>query len=227
MKTLHIILLFFGSTAFAQTITFAGCYNLFDNQMFTFNKTGVDGQGKNIYITTPVDGQPCSGLGSCEFKIQWNNALTRWEFIADEGNGTFASPYLIYYNSTGNSSALNPPGNTFGTWTENIATTTGLCGGVLTAANSTMTGDVHNSPLSTSETVQRGVYIFPNPVTSIINISGIENGKRIQIYNSAGQLVVSELFNEKVNVSQLAAGLYFLRITSRDLHNYEFRFIKK
>jgi hypothetical protein len=48
---------------------------------------------KKIYITTPVDGdQSCGGLGTCEFKIQWNNALTRWEFLADEGNGLLPVP---------------------------------------------------------------------------------------------------------------------------------------
>jgi hypothetical protein len=36
--------------------------------------------------------------------------FTRWEFLADEGNGTFTSPYLIYYNSTGNNSLAIPPG---------------------------------------------------------------------------------------------------------------------
>ncbi|MCS3871677.1 hypothetical protein J3D55_004593 [Chryseobacterium ginsenosidimutans] len=116
MKSLYLLCLALGSSAFAQTITFNGCHNLFDNNNYVFNKTGVDTFNKGIYITTPVTGdQDCGGLGTCEFKIQWNNTLSRWEFLADDGNGTFANPNLIYYNSTGNNTFLqNPPAITFG-----------------------------------------------------------------------------------------------------------------
>lgn len=228
MKALYLVCLALGSSAFAQTITFKGCYNLFDDQVFTFTKTGVDTYGKGIYITTPVDGQPCGGLGTCEFKIQWNNTLTRWEFLADEGNGTFASPNLIYYNSTGNNAFVNPPANTIGTWVENTTITTGQCGGNLTSANSTMTGDVHTSTLGTSSDVTKTkIQIFPNPVSEIISISGIEKAESVHIYNMAGQLVVSEAFSKKINVSQLTSGVYLLRINTRNSQIHEFKFVKK
>ncbi|MBB4807677.1 hypothetical protein HNP38_002983 [Chryseobacterium defluvii] len=227
MKSLYLLCLALGSTAFAQTITFNGCHNLFDNQNYTFNKTGVDTYGKGIYMTTPIDGQDCSGLGTCEFKLQWNNTLTRWEFLADEGYGTFTSPILIYYNSTGNNSALNPPGNTIGTWTENTSATGSQCGGNLTGANSTMSGDVHTSMLATSEAVKGKIRIFPNPVSDFISISGIENGKLVQVYTMAGQLAVSEVFDRKINVTLLSPGIYLLRITTKDSQTYEFKFVKK
>ncbi len=230
MKTLYLLCLAFGSSAFAQTITFNGCTNLFDNQNFIFNKTGTDAYNKNIYITTPVDGQPCGGLGTCEFKIQWNNSLSRWEFLADEGNGTFTNPYLIYYNSTGNNIYLpNPPAITFGTWVENTAVTSGQCGGNMSASNTTMTGDVHSTSLSVSDmkSANTGIQIFPNPVTETIRITGMDNGKTLEIYNMAGQLVRSETFAQKTDVSSLAAGIYLLKIQTRDFHTHEFKFIKK
>ena len=232
MKSLYLLCLALGSSAFAQTITFNGCHNLFDSSnTFVFNKTGVDAYNKNIYMTTPInDQQPCSGLGNCEFKIQWNNTLTRWEFLADEGNGTFASPYLIYYNSTGNNSFLpNPPAITFGTWVENTAVTSGACGGNLTPANSTMTGDLHASSLTTSDvrTGDSKIQIFPNPVAEVIRISGINNGQSIQIYNMAGQLVKSEAFDQKINVSELSSGVYLLKISTKNFQTHEFKFVKK
>lgn len=228
MKLLYIAGLIIGSTAFAQTITFNGCHNLFDDQNFVFNKTGVDAFNKNIYITTPIDGQqPCGGLGTCEFKIQWNNTLTRWEFLADEGNGTFTSPYLIYYNSTSNNSLPLPPNNSVGTWIENAAVTTGACGGNLTAANSTMTGDVQTTTLATSEFTKNKIQIFPNPVSDFIRISGMTNGRTIEIYNVDGRLVKSEIFDSKIDVSQLSSGVYVLRITTKDLQQHEFKFLKK
>ena len=230
MKALYLLCLALGSSAFAQTITFKGCDNLFDSSnTFVFNKTGVDVYNKNIYITTPInDQQPCGGLGNCEFKIQWNNALARWEFLADEGNGTFANPYLIYYNSTGNNAALNPPSNTVGTWIENTPVTNGECGGNLTGANSTMTGDVHTTVLGTSDVIAKSkIQIFPNPVADIISVSGIEDAKSVQIYNMTGQLVISEIFNKKINVSKLTPGVYLLRINTKGSQIHEFKFVKK
>jgi len=229
MKALYLLCLALGSSAFAQTITFKGCYNLFENQTYTLTKTGVDAYNKNIYITTPVTGdQDCGGLGTCEFKIQWNNALARWEFLADEGNGTFANPYLMFYNSTGNSAALNPPSNTVGTWIENIPVTNGECGGNLTGANSTMTGDVHTTVLGTSDVITRSkIQIFPNPVADVISVSGIDDAKSVQIYNMTGQLVASEIFNKKINVSKLTSGVYLLRINTKDSQIHEFKFVKK
>lgn len=139
-----ICLLFSGIVLQAQTITFTGCPQLFDNNTFTFNKVGTDATGRHIYETTPINGdQPCSGLGTCEFRIAWNAAQNRWEFLADEGNGTFTTPYLIYSNAT--ASKPNPPDLTLGVWTENISITENFCGGNLTPANATLTGGVQSS----------------------------------------------------------------------------------
>ncbi|MDN4012826.1 T9SS type A sorting domain-containing protein [Chryseobacterium gambrini] len=232
MKTFYLLCLALGSSVFAQTITFNGCHTLFDaSNTFVFTKTGLDAYNKGIYITTPVTGdQDCGGLGTCEFKIQWNNALSRWEFLADEGNGTFTNPNLIYYNSTGNNNFVsNPPAITFGTWVENTAVTNGACGGNLTTSNATMTGDLHSTSLATSD-VRNGasaIQIFPNPVAEIIRISGIKDGKSVQIYNMAGQIVKSEEFNEKVNVSELSAGIYLLKINTKNFQTHEFKFVKK
>ncbi len=228
MKILYLLCLVFAGTASAQTITFNGCHNLFENQDFIFNKTGVDAFNKNIYMTTPInDQQPCGGLGNCEFKIQWNNTLTRWEFLGDEGNGTFTTPYLIYYNATSNNSLVIPPGNNAGTWIENTTVTNGECNGNLTTANSTMTGDVQGPTLGIQEVYKGKIQIFPNPVSDFIQISGINDGQIMQIYNIDGRLIRSEIFDPKMNVSQLASGVYILKIITRELQLYEFKFMKK
>lgn len=218
-----------GASISAQnTITFNGCHNLFENQNFTLTKTGVDGQNKNIYVTIPVTGdQECGGLGTCEFKIQWNNALSRWEFLADSGNGDFVDPYLIYYNSTGNSSALNPPSNNVGTWVENTLVTQNECGGNLSASNSVMTGDVHTSTLGTGSVNKGKIQMFPNPVTDFISFSGIDNAKTVQIYNANGQLIKAERYTHRMNVTSLAPGVYVLKVNSADGSSSEFKFIKK
>ncbi|MBP2617116.1 T9SS type A sorting domain-containing protein [Chryseobacterium jejuense] len=228
MKFLYLLCLVLVCSASAQTITFNGCHNLFEDQNFTFNKIGVDAFNKNIYMTTPInDQQPCSGLGNCEFKIQWNNTLTRWEFLGDEGDGTFTSPFLIYYNSTGNNSLSIPPGNNAGIWIENTTVTNGDCNGNLTTGNSTMTGDVQGPALGIQEVSKGKIQVFPNPVSDFIQISGINDGQVIQIYNIDGRLIRSEVFDSKVNVSQLTSGVYVLKIKTRGMQSHEFKFVKK
>lgn len=228
-NNLPFLVILLGSLAFAQnTINFNGCHNLFENQDFLFTKTDVDSQNKNIYITIPVDGnQSCGGLGTCKFKIQWNNALTRWEFLADSGNGDFVDPYLIYYNATGNNSAVNPPNNNVGTWVENSAVTQNECGGNLSTSNSVMTGDVHTSTLATGAVNKGKIQMFPNPVVDYIHFSGVVHAQKIQIYNASGQLVKTENFAERININGLSPGVYILKVVSSEAVTPEFKFIKK
>lgn len=228
MRTLYLLFLGFGSSAFAQTITFNGCHNLFDDQNFVFNSSITDSYGKKIYITSPVDGdQSCGGLGTCEFKIQWNNTLTRWEFLADSGNGDFINPYLIYYNSTGNNSAANPPSASTGSWLENVLVTENGCGGNLTSSNSVMTGDLHTSTLAVNDFSKGQIQMFPNPVLDYINIKGIDNAKNIVIINMAGQEILKTDFKDRLNVTQLEKGVYYIRINDVYGKSYDLKFIKK
>ena len=212
----------------SQTITYNGCHNLFDDQDFIFNKTGVDTFGKGIYITSPVDGeQGCGGLGFCEFKISWNNDNKRWEFIADANDGEFTSTYLIYYNSEGSSTATNPPNHVTGTWIENTSITGSQCGGNMDATNSKMDGDVHTSTLSLSDQQLSTYKIYPNPVKDILNIVGLDQPKTISIFDINGRLVITEKSKSSINVVQLQKGVYILRIETKDSKSHDIKFIKK
>lgn len=225
-----IILAAIGLSAFgsSQTIDFKGCIPLFEDQTYTFTKTGDDAFGKRIYITTPVTGnQECGGLGTCEFKLMWNNTSSRWEFIADSGNGDFVNPYLIYYNATGNATATNPPSTSVGTWVENSSITNGECGGNLTPSNSTMTGDVHTSVLAVNEFDQSNITIFPNPATEFINITGLENIKSVKIISSEGKLVSTSLNTKNINISKIPLGIYFVEIETSLSTIKRIKFIKK
>lgn len=74
-----------------------------------------------------------------------------------------------------------------------------------------------NNTLSSSDFSQNNleVALYPNPVRDILNIE-IENDiQSIEIYNIQGQKVVSS--NQKqINVSDLAAGMYMVRIKDTD-----------
>lgn len=213
---------------FSQTINFKGCTPLFENQTYIFNNTTTDSFGKKVYITTPTTGdQDCGGLGTCEFKLQWNNTIGRWEFLADSGNGDFVNPYLIYYSTTQNTSASNPPNAEIGTWVENNAVTMGDCGGNLTAANSTFTGDVRTVTLGNTELEKETITIFPNPATDFITINGITKVNVLRIYNMDGKIISTLRDTNSVNISGLASGVYFLEINTDKTTQKRIKFIKK
>ncbi|MCY0978130.1 GEVED domain-containing protein [Chryseobacterium wangxinyae] len=71
------------------------------------------------------------------------------------------------------------------------------------------------------------INICPNPVSDIINISGISSETDFEIYNAAGQKVSSgKISDGKVNVHQLLKGIYFININNKEKTN-RLKFIKK
>ena len=208
-KLLFFVLL--SSMMNAQTITFKGCIPLFDDQNFVFSKTGTDATGRNIYITTPVDGQDCSGLGTCEFMFQWNSSTSKWEFLADRGDGDFVNPNLIYSNAS--SSTPNPPDLSLGIWVENISVTNGECGGNLSSTNATLNGAVQSSVLGTSDLDKLDFKVYPNPVKDYLVFSGNLKIKSVELISYSGQkLSELKIINGKVNVANLKKGFYILKL---------------
>jgi len=60
---------------------------------------------------------------------------------------------------------------------------------------------------------QPDIQISPNPVTNYLNIKG-DNIKLIQIYSVVGVKVLESDFAENIPVADLAAGMYFCKITT-------------
>lgn len=75
------------------------------------------------------------------------------------------------------------------------------------------------------ETVEKEVYIFPNPTTNLLNISGVDENAIIEIYSVTGRQIKTG-FGSQINVADLPAGSYIIRIKNnasiKSLH-----FIKK
>jgi len=209
-KIITIFLLFVALHSNAQTITFNGCPNLFSaSNTFTFTNTGVDGTGRNIYVTTPVTGdQPCPA-GACEFKIFWSQTNSRWEFIADSGNGDFVNPDLIYSNTA--ASTPNPPSLSLGTWVENSAVTSNECGGNLTGANATLTGAVQNVLSKDDFELEKAITFYPNPTNAILNVKSTIAINQISIWNLQGQNVLLTKENSELDLSNLQSGVYIVK----------------
>ena len=213
-KAVFLLIMMYFPLLQAQTITFKGCLALFDDQDYVFAQSGTDATGRNIFVTTPVDpGQVCGGLGTCEFKLQWSVVNSRWEFLADEGNGTFAAPHLVYSNTE--ASTPNPPSLNLGTWVENTVLTNNECGGNLSSGNSTLTGDVQDAVLSNDDfAFDASIVLYPNPSKDSFSVQSVSPIKNITIWNVQGQKIAYQDVAGPVDVSGLSAGMYLIKITS-------------
>ncbi|RXG20255.1 beta strand repeat-containing protein, partial [Leeuwenhoekiella aequorea] len=142
MKHFYILILgclFFGVHLGHAQINLNTCDEYTGDLDFVLTFESVDGSGRNIYQTNPINGdQPCPGLGVCEFRIAWNVTLNRWEVLAEDGDGDFATSFVLYSNTS--ASSPNPPDLTLGTWQENTALTGGEC-----MALQELSGDVQST----------------------------------------------------------------------------------
>lgn len=216
-KLLLVLSVIVSFTVNAQTVTFNGCHTLFENQDYVFNLETTDASGRNVYSTTPVDGnQTCGGLGTCEFKILWSTSNSRWELIADSGNGDFVNPYLIYYNTS--ASTPNPPDLTLGTWVENTADTNSDCGGNLTTGNASLSGSVQSTVLgvdSFSGSI-RSVVLYPNPAEDMITLVTKEPLDSFSVFTMQGQMVMNVKNSNIANITLLQKGVYFIRLNTNE-----------
>lgn len=80
-------------------------------------------------------------------------------------------------------------------------------------------GRFENSRIvNTKNQLQTGPHILTNPVTSLLQIAGIEKGCRIILYNAYGaQIINTESKNNYVNIhiANIANGTYFIKLISK------------
>lgn len=82
-------------------------------------------------------------------------------------------------------------------------------------------------PLSTIDNVVLDFSIYPNPTTDNIYINQVQNLIKVEVINMNGQLILTKNNNlEKIDVSRLQNGMYFLKIFTENGSNSK-KFIKK
>ncbi|RNC86406.1 MAG: T9SS C-terminal target domain-containing protein [Winogradskyella sp.] len=62
--------------------------------------------------------------------------------------------------------------------------------------------------------------VYPNPTNQILNIEGLKTSENLEIYNISGQKLLTrtiDLNKNTIDVSQLSAGIYFLKITNESM----------
>ena len=105
----------------------------------------------------------------------------------------------------------------------------------------------YNTPVNTNQTlntiqigagisekgIEQNIIVYPNPATDELNIvlNNSENIKTIDIYDLQGRLVKSEKViknesSQKISVSDLVNGLYFIALEKADGQRTTGKFIK-
>jgi pimeloyl-ACP methyl ester carboxylesterase len=70
------------------------------------------------------------------------------------------------------------------------------------------------------------IYIYPNPVNDYVFINSQNIIKEISIYNIVGLIMENKLLENKINVSNLTKGVYFLNLTDQTGKNFTSKFVK-
>ena len=79
-----------------------------------------------------------------------------------------------------------------------------------------------NTSLGLEDFSATSISIFPNPVSNLINISGIENVKSIKVYSILGSLE-KEVFNtNQIDVSDLSKGIHIIRVDNGTIFSKKF-----
>jgi len=73
-----------------------------------------------------------------------------------------------------------------------------------------------HTDLSITENSEKKLSIYPNPVQDILTINSAQKVEQIQLYNLVGQLVFESNHAESINLNQLNAGTYIIKIKTEN-----------
>jgi hypothetical protein len=99
-----------------------------------------------------------------------------------------------------------------------------LCNNIWQKLNAVM---CNTNSINESNELNKSISIYPNPATSEINLLlPSEHNYQIEIKNSIGQLIINDQNKNKIDISNLINGIYFISV--KQGHNYSYlKFIKQ
>jgi hypothetical protein len=194
------------------------------NTGYTF-KAFITFDGQTVYgteqtfTTLPQDVDPCAtptGLHSTDVQnesiaIAWdaNNAVTSWNIQYRMVNGQWSS-------ATSNTNSYNITGLT-GNTDYQIQVQANCGDGNLSDWSDLIT--VHTTNVGIANHLENSVVLFPNPAKEYIDvrIDGDVTVSAMEVYDVYGKLINTVIVTEnptRINVSNLANGMYFVRVTT-------------
>lgn len=84
-----------------------------------------------------------------------------------------------------------------------------------------------STTLSTENFALTDIAIYPNPTSDKLNIQGIANLQRVEIYSILGKEIQIASNNTTIDVSNLQTGVYFLKITDDQNRSVVKKFVKE
>lgn len=84
-----------------------------------------------------------------------------------------------------------------------------------------------SATLSTSDINKKGVMVYPNPFTDVINLSGINNIQSVTVNDISGKLIKTIKPTREINFSDNASGVYIINVKFKDGDVKSFKVIKK
>ncbi len=194
-------------------------YNVGDTVMFTepvnINKISIT---NSVWAYHYMNGTDGVGTGTYEA----GDSLTLIiKGIIDEN--TYSEDSVIFYLAdftNANSLIVN-------NWTEVNLNSLGSVNGLKfelfssddwTPAYFCLDNIIYNSPASVSDILETCISVFPNPAKDIVNINNVPNANII-INDISGKTVYTKnncSENEKINISNLNSGIYFIRIENNN-----------
>ncbi len=69
--------------------------------------------------------------------------------------------------------------------------------------------------------------VYPNPVSGVLNIKSNDNITELQVFSINGKVLLSKFNSSQIDVSELASGMYFIKIENENGNVDTLRFIKK
>ncbi|QQV03582.1 MULTISPECIES: M1 family aminopeptidase [Chryseobacterium] len=219
-----------GDTVFYQAIK---DYHARPNLAYSYARTAdlnaslLQSTGKNF---TEFFNDWVYGQGHPTYDIRWKQVGNQLTFKASQTQSHssvsfFEMPLPIKVTGTGGQIAYFALNNTSNNqyFTENIsfpvASVQFNYEYQILERNSTVTQD---SSLNTSELISNNFNIYPNPAKNELFISGLKKETEFAIYTADGRLVMKGKTQNKVNVSSLKKGIYFISLS--DVH---LKFIKE
>ena len=128
-----------------------------------------------------------------------NGEIVLWR---NEENGNFAQTQVLYTN------AGNPIGITSADF--NGDSQMDAAAGIYISNQIVWFGN--NGPLHIEENTTNLLTIYPNPTNGVLTINSTKTVSEITIYSNLGQLLFTEKEKNKVDISALNDGIYFIKI---------------
>jgi len=185
----------FGDTLFISTVT-AGTYTFYTEA----NTCAISATRTAVTLTV---------IASPSVSVAGTNTICPGQSATLTASG--ANVYSWNVSLTGNSIIVSPTVTTSYTVT-GTDSTSGCTNNAITTVSITQCNGLNE--LTSND---NNIKVFPNPATNEILIENSERILQVEIYNSIGQKIRNEKFDETftlhLNISEYCPGIYYLKVT--------------